>query len=173
MYGYGYVAFRPTSSRRERLPQDILRAEAVGRNGGCSNYRPQCPVGLFDLIGVLGWTLKNHRGAPPPLPPGKQFDFTPILRPRLVLKVPGRRERSSSIGFRPSWMLIQVEPELVQRRRMTNNDKLRTRTEDFRRTSILKGIEDIEDIESGLGTAWGSLEVASRISIDKPLRAET
>ncbi|XP_076682516.1 uncharacterized protein LOC143376272 isoform X2 [Andrena cerasifolii] len=44
----------PTSSRHEQLPQDILQAEAVGRNGGCSEYRPRCPVGLFDLIGVLG-----------------------------------------------------------------------------------------------------------------------
>ncbi|KOX71227.1 hypothetical protein WN51_04251 [Melipona quadrifasciata] len=45
---------RPTSSRHEPLPQDILQAEVVGRNGSCSKYRPQCPVGLFDLIGVLG-----------------------------------------------------------------------------------------------------------------------
>ncbi|XP_076237898.1 uncharacterized protein LOC143181401 [Calliopsis andreniformis] len=48
-----HVILTPTSSRHEELPQDILEAEAVGRNGGCSNYRPQCPVGLFDLIGVL------------------------------------------------------------------------------------------------------------------------
>ncbi|XP_076656811.1 uncharacterized protein LOC143361359 [Halictus rubicundus] len=49
-----HVIFTPTSSRHEELPQDILQAEAVGRNGGCSKYQPQCPVGLFDLIGVLG-----------------------------------------------------------------------------------------------------------------------
>ncbi|XP_017758797.1 PREDICTED: uncharacterized protein LOC108549791 [Eufriesea mexicana] len=49
-----HVIFTPTSSRHERLPQDILQAEVVGRNGSCSKYRPQCPVGLFDLIGVLG-----------------------------------------------------------------------------------------------------------------------
>ncbi|XP_076173358.1 uncharacterized protein LOC143149673 [Ptiloglossa arizonensis] len=48
-----HVIFTPTSSRHEELPQDILQAEAVGRNGGCSKYQPQCPVGLFDLIGVL------------------------------------------------------------------------------------------------------------------------
>ncbi|CAK9811636.1 hypothetical protein ANTQUA_LOCUS6891 [Anthophora quadrimaculata] len=45
---------KPRSSRHEQLPQDILQAEVVGRNGSCSKYRPQCPVGLFDLIGVLG-----------------------------------------------------------------------------------------------------------------------
>ncbi|XP_033338199.1 uncharacterized protein LOC117227228 [Megalopta genalis] len=49
-----HVIFTPTSSRHEELPQDILQAEVVGRNGGCSKYQPQCPVGLFDLIGVLG-----------------------------------------------------------------------------------------------------------------------
>ncbi|KAG6801303.1 hypothetical protein HZU73_03424 [Apis mellifera caucasica] len=49
-----HVIFTPTSSRHELLPQDILQAEVVGRNGSCSEYRPQCPVGLFDLIGVLG-----------------------------------------------------------------------------------------------------------------------
>ncbi|KAK9306591.1 hypothetical protein QLX08_002781 [Tetragonisca angustula] len=49
-----HVIFTPTSSRHEPLPQDILQAEVVGRNGSCSKYRPQCPVGLFDLIGVLG-----------------------------------------------------------------------------------------------------------------------
>ncbi|XP_043259073.1 uncharacterized protein LOC122401174 [Colletes gigas] len=48
-----HVIFTPTSSRHEELPQDILQAEVVGRNGGCSKYQPQCPVGLFDLIGVL------------------------------------------------------------------------------------------------------------------------
>ncbi|CAL7939733.1 unnamed protein product [Xylocopa violacea] len=45
---------KPTSSRHERLPQDVLQAEVAGRNGSCANYRPRCPVGLFDLIGVLG-----------------------------------------------------------------------------------------------------------------------
>nr|XP_012151352.1 PREDICTED: uncharacterized protein LOC100877571 [Megachile rotundata] len=49
-----HVIFTPTSSRHEPLPQDILQAEVVGRNGSCSNYQPQCPVGLFDLIGVFG-----------------------------------------------------------------------------------------------------------------------
>ncbi|XP_076763337.1 uncharacterized protein LOC143430798 [Xylocopa sonorina] len=49
-----HVIFTPTSSRHERLPQDILQAEVAGRNGSCSNYQPRCPVGLFDLIGVLG-----------------------------------------------------------------------------------------------------------------------
>ncbi|CAK9833936.1 hypothetical protein ANTRET_LOCUS10545 [Anthophora retusa] len=49
-----HVIFTPRSSRHEQLPQDILQAEVVGRNGSCSKYRPQCPVGLFDLIGVLG-----------------------------------------------------------------------------------------------------------------------
>ncbi|XP_031844062.1 uncharacterized protein LOC116431986 [Nomia melanderi] len=49
-----HVIFTPTSSRHEELPQDILQAEVAGRNGGCSKYQPQCPVGLFDLIGVLG-----------------------------------------------------------------------------------------------------------------------
>ncbi|XP_053996791.1 uncharacterized protein LOC128886171 [Hylaeus anthracinus] len=49
-----HVIFTPTSSRHEELPQDILQAEVVGRNRGCSKYQPQCPVGLFDLIGVLG-----------------------------------------------------------------------------------------------------------------------
>ncbi|XP_060813890.1 uncharacterized protein LOC132906056 [Bombus pascuorum] len=48
-----HVIFTPTSSRHEPLPRDILQAEVVGRNGSCSKYRPQCPVGLFDLIGVL------------------------------------------------------------------------------------------------------------------------
>ncbi|XP_015439508.1 PREDICTED: uncharacterized protein LOC107194403 [Dufourea novaeangliae] len=49
-----HVIFTPTSSRHEELPEDILQAEVVGRNGSCSKYQPQCPVGLFDLIGVLG-----------------------------------------------------------------------------------------------------------------------
>ncbi|XP_017886549.2 uncharacterized protein LOC108628857, partial [Ceratina calcarata] len=49
-----HVIFTPTSSRHEPLPEDILQAEVVGRNGSCSKYRPHCPVGLFDLIGVLG-----------------------------------------------------------------------------------------------------------------------
>ncbi|XP_029038335.1 uncharacterized protein LOC114873798 [Osmia bicornis bicornis] len=49
-----HVIFTPTTSRHEPLPQDILQAEVVGRNGSCSNYQPQCPVGLFDLIGVFG-----------------------------------------------------------------------------------------------------------------------
>ncbi|KAI4486687.1 hypothetical protein M0804_006057 [Polistes exclamans] len=44
---------RPTTSRHEKLPGDIVEAELVGRNGSCSKYQPQCPVGLFDLIGVL------------------------------------------------------------------------------------------------------------------------
>ncbi|XP_043503979.1 uncharacterized protein LOC122525324 [Polistes fuscatus] len=48
-----HVIFTPTTSRHEKLPGDIVEAELVGRNGSCSKYQPQCPVGLFDLIGVL------------------------------------------------------------------------------------------------------------------------
>ncbi|XP_047361077.1 uncharacterized protein LOC124953577 [Vespa velutina] len=48
-----HVLFTPTTSRHEKLPRDIVEAELVGRNGSCSKYQPQCPVGLFDLIGVL------------------------------------------------------------------------------------------------------------------------
>ncbi|KAF7389781.1 hypothetical protein HZH68_011638 [Vespula germanica] len=49
----GTNCFSPTTSRHEKLPRDIVEAELVGRNGSCSKYQPQCPVGLFDLIGVL------------------------------------------------------------------------------------------------------------------------
>ncbi|XP_012232285.1 uncharacterized protein [Linepithema humile] len=48
-----HVLFSPSTSRHEELPQDIVEAELVGRNGSCSKYQPQCPLGLFDLIGVL------------------------------------------------------------------------------------------------------------------------
>lgn len=51
----------PSTSRHEELPQDIVEAELVGRNGSCFKYQPQCPLGLFDLIGVLAWSLKNRR----------------------------------------------------------------------------------------------------------------
>ncbi|XP_020288844.1 uncharacterized protein LOC109857175 [Pseudomyrmex gracilis] len=48
-----HVIFTPSASRNEELPQDVVEAELVGRNGSCSKYQPQCPLGLFDLIGVL------------------------------------------------------------------------------------------------------------------------
>ncbi|XP_014470429.1 PREDICTED: uncharacterized protein LOC106742206 [Dinoponera quadriceps] len=48
-----HVLFTPSSSRREELPRDVSEAELVGRNGSCSKYQPRCPLGLFDLIGVL------------------------------------------------------------------------------------------------------------------------
>ncbi|EFN73783.1 hypothetical protein EAG_06425 [Camponotus floridanus] len=48
-----HVIFTPSASRHEELPQDVVEAELVGRNGNCSKYQPQCPQGLFDLIGVL------------------------------------------------------------------------------------------------------------------------
>ncbi|KAL0110216.1 hypothetical protein PUN28_013691 [Cardiocondyla obscurior] len=48
-----HVIFTPSTSRHEGLPRDVIEAELVGRNGNCSKYRPQCPAGLFDLIGVL------------------------------------------------------------------------------------------------------------------------
>ncbi|KAG7189389.1 hypothetical protein KM043_017036 [Ampulex compressa] len=48
-----HVLFTPTSSQQEQLPQDILDAELLGRNGTCTKYHPRCPLGLFDLIGVL------------------------------------------------------------------------------------------------------------------------
>lgn len=54
----------PSTSRHEELPQDIVEAELVGRNGSCSKYQPQCPLGLFDLIGVLAWSLKNRHSLP-------------------------------------------------------------------------------------------------------------
>ncbi|EZA61847.1 hypothetical protein X777_04658 [Ooceraea biroi] len=45
--------FSPSTSRCEGLPQDVAEAELAGRDGSCSEYRLQCPLGLFDLIGVL------------------------------------------------------------------------------------------------------------------------
>ncbi|KAL6428969.1 hypothetical protein ACFW04_008054 [Cataglyphis niger] len=48
-----HVLFTPSASRHEGLPRDIVEAELVGRNGSCSKYQPQCPLGLFDLIGVF------------------------------------------------------------------------------------------------------------------------
>ncbi|XP_018306185.1 uncharacterized protein [Mycetomoellerius zeteki] len=48
-----HVIFTPSTSRYEGLPRDVIEAELVGRNGNCSKYQPQCPLGLFDLIGVL------------------------------------------------------------------------------------------------------------------------
>ncbi|XP_066585088.1 uncharacterized protein [Prorops nasuta] len=48
-----HVIFTPTTSRQEELPRDIVEAELVGRNGTCSKYQPPCPLGLFDLIGIL------------------------------------------------------------------------------------------------------------------------
>ncbi|XP_032669812.1 uncharacterized protein LOC116843465 isoform X3 [Odontomachus brunneus] len=48
-----HVLFTPSTSRREELPRDVFEAELIGRNGSCSKYQPRCPLGLFDLIGVL------------------------------------------------------------------------------------------------------------------------
>ncbi|XP_072764320.1 uncharacterized protein [Anoplolepis gracilipes] len=48
-----HVIFTPSASKHEGLPKDVVEAELVGRNGSCSKYQPQCPLGLFDLIGVL------------------------------------------------------------------------------------------------------------------------
>ncbi|XP_071647730.1 uncharacterized protein [Temnothorax longispinosus] len=48
-----HVIFTPSTSRHEGLPRDVVEAELVGRNESCSKYQPQCPLGLFDLIGVL------------------------------------------------------------------------------------------------------------------------
>ncbi|KAM0731434.1 hypothetical protein ACS0PU_002494 [Formica fusca] len=48
-----HVLFTPSASRHEELPRDVVEAELVGRNGSCSKYQPQCPLGLFDLIGVF------------------------------------------------------------------------------------------------------------------------
>ncbi|KYN08162.1 hypothetical protein ALC62_00847 [Cyphomyrmex costatus] len=48
-----HVIFTPSTSRHEGLPRDVIEAELVGRNGSCFKYQPQCPLGLFDLIGVL------------------------------------------------------------------------------------------------------------------------
>ncbi|XP_029158871.1 uncharacterized protein LOC114931097 [Nylanderia fulva] len=48
-----HVIFTPSASRHEGLPRDVVEAELVGRNGSCFKYQPQCPLGLFDLIGVL------------------------------------------------------------------------------------------------------------------------
>ncbi|KAH0951531.1 hypothetical protein HN011_004685 [Eciton burchellii] len=48
-----HVIFTPSASRSEGLPQDVNEAEVVGRDGSCFKYRPQCPLGLFDLIGIL------------------------------------------------------------------------------------------------------------------------
>ncbi|XP_011879980.1 PREDICTED: uncharacterized protein LOC105568721 [Vollenhovia emeryi] len=48
-----HVIFTPSTSRHEGLPRDVVEAELVGRNGSCAKYQPQCPLGLFDLIGVL------------------------------------------------------------------------------------------------------------------------
>lgn len=48
------LCYRPSSSQRENLPQDIFDAELVGRNGSCLKYNLLCPVGLFDLIGIFG-----------------------------------------------------------------------------------------------------------------------
>ncbi|XP_011166500.2 uncharacterized protein LOC105200564 [Solenopsis invicta] len=48
-----HVIFTPSTSRHEGLPRDVVEAELVGRNGSCSKYQLQCPLGLFDLIGVL------------------------------------------------------------------------------------------------------------------------
>ncbi|RLU21509.1 hypothetical protein DMN91_005882 [Ooceraea biroi] len=48
-----HVIFTPSTSRCEGLPQDVAEAELAGRDGSCSEYRLQCPLGLFDLIGVL------------------------------------------------------------------------------------------------------------------------
>ncbi|XP_043288624.1 uncharacterized protein [Venturia canescens] len=47
------VIFTPSTSRSENLPRDMLEAELVGRGDNCSKYYTNCPVGLFDLIGIL------------------------------------------------------------------------------------------------------------------------
>lgn len=62
----------PSTSRHEGLPRDVVEAELVGRKGSCSKYQPQCPLGLFDLIGVLAWSLKNRRKFTVPLSQSKQ-----------------------------------------------------------------------------------------------------
>ncbi|XP_033209450.1 uncharacterized protein LOC117168141 [Belonocnema kinseyi] len=48
-----HVLFTPSTSEREDLPQDIVDAELVGRNGSCLKYNLLCPMGLFDLIGTF------------------------------------------------------------------------------------------------------------------------
>ncbi|XP_018352143.1 PREDICTED: uncharacterized protein LOC108754388 [Trachymyrmex septentrionalis] len=48
-----HVIFTPSTSKHEGLSRDVIEAELVGRNRNCSKYQPQCPLGLFDLIGVL------------------------------------------------------------------------------------------------------------------------
>ncbi|OXU22223.1 hypothetical protein TSAR_011366 [Trichomalopsis sarcophagae] len=48
------VVFTPSSSRPEdHLPDGIVEAELKGRNATCQDYHAGCPIGLFDLIGVL------------------------------------------------------------------------------------------------------------------------
>ncbi|XP_012054829.1 PREDICTED: uncharacterized protein LOC105617901 [Atta cephalotes] len=48
-----HVIFTPSTSKHEGLSRDVFEAELVGRNRNCSKYQPQCPLGLFDLIGVF------------------------------------------------------------------------------------------------------------------------
>ncbi|XP_011499301.1 PREDICTED: LOW QUALITY PROTEIN: uncharacterized protein LOC105363331 [Ceratosolen solmsi marchali] len=49
-----HIVFSPSSSRPEdHLPDGIIEAELKGRNGTCFDYYMLCPLGLFDLIGIL------------------------------------------------------------------------------------------------------------------------
>ncbi|XP_063993605.1 uncharacterized protein LOC135171167 isoform X1 [Diachasmimorpha longicaudata] len=47
------IIFTPSTSQPEDLPQDIGEAETIGHSGTCSKYHSICPVGLFNLIGIL------------------------------------------------------------------------------------------------------------------------
>lgn len=71
-------ALSPSTSRHEGLPRDVVEAELVGRSGNCSKYQPQCPLELFDLIGVLAWSLKNRRKFTVPLSQSKQPNCTAV-----------------------------------------------------------------------------------------------